>query len=176
MGHSVHYLCTLLYCTVLIKRYTLHHLFSFSRGEMVLGGKLEHKESTGITIIKTKKCTNAQSCWKTLIQRKFLCNQFNIRTSSVFLSPCFCNKSDYNMYKLFGYDIMLDDHLQPHLIEINSRYTAASAAWALQNNFLRSVSLGSCDVSSSYQVSKSIESNVFGIIFKLKTRAFFPVC
>ena len=31
-------------------------------------------------------------------------------------------KSDYNNYKLFGYDILLDHHMIPHLMEINARY------------------------------------------------------
>ena len=30
-------------------------------------------------------------------------------------------KSTYNMYKILGFDILLDCHRQPHLIEINSR-------------------------------------------------------
>ena len=30
-------------------------------------------------------------------------------------------KSDYNVYKLFGYDILLDQDFKPHLMEINSR-------------------------------------------------------
>ena len=33
-------------------------------------------------------------------------------------------KSTYNFYKLFGYDIMLDSHCYPKLIEINSRPAA----------------------------------------------------
>ena len=30
-------------------------------------------------------------------------------------------KSTYNMYKLLGYDILLDSHRRPHLIEVNAR-------------------------------------------------------
>jgi hypothetical protein len=30
-------------------------------------------------------------------------------------------KSDYNNYKLFGYDILLDQNMSPHLMEINAR-------------------------------------------------------
>ena len=32
-------------------------------------------------------------------------------------------KSTYNMYKLLGYDVLLDNHLHPHLIEVSSRHT-----------------------------------------------------
>ena len=35
-------------------------------------------------------------------------------------------KSSYNSYRLFGYDILLDSHRRPHLIEIN----AAPACYA----------------------------------------------
>jgi hypothetical protein len=35
-------------------------------------------------------------------------------------------KSDYNNYKLFGYDILLDQNMSPHLMEINARSLTSS--------------------------------------------------
>lgn len=34
---------------------------------------------------------------------------------------CSGSNTRYNSYKLLGYDVMLDSHLQPHLLEVNSR-------------------------------------------------------
>jgi hypothetical protein len=40
-------------------------------------------------------------------------------------------KSDYNNYKLFGYDILLDQNMSPHLMEINARLLPSSSLRSL---------------------------------------------
>ncbi len=47
---------------------------------------------------------------------------FSYSRSEVDIGGPLSQNSNYNFYKFFGYDILLDSNLKPHLIEINSRY------------------------------------------------------
>ena len=46
---------------------------------------------------------------------------FAICRSEVDFGGPISQTSNYNFYKFFGYDILLDSNLKPHLIEINAR-------------------------------------------------------
>ena len=80
------------------------HFFSFQIEDLVVKSIL-----CGLTSLKEEMNTGQKK------EVPFLLPE------SVCISSVTQVKSTYNMYKLLGYDILLDSHRRPHLIEVNAR-------------------------------------------------------